>query len=137
MKMTRVFTLLMLSAIHAGIVSAQRKGSDEKPNILIIVPDDLGWSDVGYNGSYIRTPHIDRLAREGIRLDHHYVMTTCTHTRVSLMTGKYPSRYGVLGPDYGEVIYAGEPTLASVLSDNGYTASISGSGLWASRRIRR
>jgi arylsulfatase A-like enzyme len=100
--------------------------SPNKPNIIIIIPDDLGWSDVGYNGSSIKTLNLDNLAKSGIRLDQHYVMTTCTPTRVSLMTGRYPSRYGITGPDYGEVIDLGDLTLASVLSENGYYTSIAG-----------
>jgi arylsulfatase A-like enzyme len=98
----------------------------EKPNILIIIPDDLGWRDVGYHGSEIKTPNIDKLAESGVRINQHYVMPTCTPTRVSLMTGKYPSRYGITGPDYGEVIDLGDPTLASVLKENGYFTAIAG-----------
>jgi arylsulfatase A-like enzyme len=97
-----------------------------KPNILIIIPDDLGWSDVGFHGSVVKTPNIDKLAESGVRLNQHYVMPTCTPTRVSLMTGKYPSRYGIMGPDYGEVIDLGDPTLASVLQENGYFTAIVG-----------
>lgn len=100
--------------------------SPDKPNIVVIIPDDLGWSDVGYHGSVIKTPNIDKLAKSGIRLEQHYVMPTCTPTRVSLMTGKYPSRYGVTGPDYGEVIDLGDPTLASVLRENDYFTAIAG-----------
>lgn len=100
--------------------------SAEKPNILIIISDDLGWNDVGYHGSEIKTPNIDKLAETGICLEQHYAMPTCTPTRVSLMTGKYPSRYGILGPDYGEVINLGDPTLASILSENGYFTAIAG-----------
>ncbi len=86
----------------------------------------MGWSDVGYHGSEIKTPNIDKLAESGIRINQHYVMPTCTPTRVSLMTGKYPSRYGITGPDYGEVIDLGDPTLASVLQENGYFTAIAG-----------
>ena len=100
--------------------------TNELPNILIIVPDDLGWNDVGYHGSEIKTPNIDKLAKSGLRFDQHYVMPTCTPTRVSLMTGKYPSRYGILGPDYGEVIDLGDPTLASIIKENGYFTAIAG-----------
>ncbi len=98
----------------------------EKPNILIILPDDLGWADVGYHGSDVRTPNIDKLARSGITFNQHYVMPTCTPTRVCLITGLYASRYGVLGPAYGEVIDLGDPTLPSLLSDNGYFTAIAG-----------
>lgn len=97
-----------------------------RPNIIIIVPDDLGWNDVGYHGSEIKTPNIDKLANSGLRLNQYYVMPTCTPTRVSLMTGKYPSRYGITGPDYGEVIDLGDPTLASILSENSYFTAIAG-----------
>ncbi len=97
-----------------------------KPNIIFILPDDLGWADVGYHGSEIKTPNIDQLARSGKIFSQHYVMPTCTPTRVSLMTGKYPSRYGILAPDYGEVIDMGDPTLASMLSDLGYFTAIDG-----------
>jgi len=98
----------------------------QQPNIIIIVPDDMGWSDVGYNGSEIKTPNIDKLVESGIRLNHHYVMPTCTPTRVCLMTGLYPSRYGVTAPDYGEVIDQEDPTLASLLAENGYSTAIAG-----------
>jgi arylsulfatase A-like enzyme len=97
-----------------------------KPNILIIIADDLGWCDVGFHGSEIRTPNIDKLAKTGICFSQHYAMPTSTPTRVSLMTGKYPSRYGVISPDYGEVIDLGDPTLASILAENGYFTAISG-----------
>jgi arylsulfatase A-like enzyme len=102
--------LLAFSATGNNAES-QKNASSPKPNILIIIPDDLGWSDVGYHGSVVKTPNIDKLAETGVRLEQHYVMPTCTPTRVSLMTGKYPSRYGITGPDYGEVIDLGDPTL--------------------------
>ena len=97
-----------------------------KPNFIVILPDDLGWNDVGYHGSFVKTPHIDQLAAEGVKLEQHYVMPTCTPSRVSLITGKYPSRYGVLSPAYGEVIDMGDPTLASLLQEKGYSTAIAG-----------
>ncbi|RIH64358.1 arylsulfatase [Mariniphaga sediminis] len=125
--------LLSLSIVGLLTFSAAGNVKDSRqqklplqPNILIIIPDDLGWSDVGYHGSVVKTPHIDKLAATGIRLEQHYVMPTCTPTRVSLMTGKYPSRYGIVAPDYGEVIDLGDPTLASVLKENGYFTAIAG-----------
>ena len=101
-------------------------GTTDKPNILIILADDMGWADVGYHGSDVRTPNIDKLAKTGIMFQQHYVMPTCTPSRVSLMTGLYPSRYGVLGPAYGEVIDIGDPTMASILSEHGYFTAIAG-----------
>ncbi len=115
-------------ALSAGSNPKSKKVSPSsvKPNIIIIIPDDLGWNDVGYHGSEIKTPNIDKLAKSGMRLNQYYVMPTCTPTRVSLMTGKYPSRYGITGPDYGEVIDLGDPTLASILSKNDYQTAIAG-----------
>src|SRR5690554_2650837 len=109
-----------------GVTNKTVAQTNELPNILIIVPDDLGWNDVGYHGSGIKTPNIDKLAKSGLRFDQQYVMPTCTPARVSLMTGKYPSRYGILGPDYGEVIDLGDPTLASIFKENGYFTAIAG-----------
>lgn len=96
------------------------------PNIIVIIPDDLGWADIGYNGSEILTPHLDQLANTGIKMNQHYVMPTCTPTRVSFLTGKYPSRYGILGPDYGEVIDVGDPTISSLFQQEGYRTAIAG-----------
>lgn len=109
-----------------AFIQAQAPDKVDKPNIIVILPDDLGWNDVGYHGSFIQTPHMDRLAAKGTVLTQHYVMPTCTPSRVSLITGKYPSRYGVLAPAYGEVIDMGDPTLASMLQDLGYHTAIAG-----------
>ena len=67
----------------------------EKPNIIIILADDLGWGDVGYHRSKIKTPNLDRLADEGIRLTRFYVAPVCSPTRAGLLTGKYPNRFGI------------------------------------------
>ncbi len=69
---------------------------DPRPNILIFLVDDLGWNDVGYHGSEIRTPRIDRLAREGVRLGRFYVTPICTSTRAGFLTGRSPMRYGLI-----------------------------------------
>lgn len=65
-----------------------------QPHILLLLVDDLGWSDVGYHGSKIRTPNVDKLASEGVILDSYYVQPYCTPTRGSLMTGRYPIHTG-------------------------------------------
>jgi len=123
---TLTTVMLVVTSIGCNEISKEWRLSSDDPNIVFIIPDDLGWSDVGYHGSDIKTPNIDKLAKEGVRLNQNYVMPTCTPTRVSLMTGKYASRYGVTGPDYGEVIDLGDPTLASLLSKNGYFTAIAG-----------
>ena len=67
----------------------------ERPNIVILVADDLGWKDVGFHGAGFATPNIDRIAKEGAELARFYVMPVCSPTRVALMTGRYPIRYGL------------------------------------------
>ena len=64
------------------------------PNIVLTVIDDLGWSDVGFQGSVIHTPNINRLAAEGVILDNYYVQPLCTPTRSTLMSGRYPIHTG-------------------------------------------
>lgn len=102
------------------------KSGGRRPNIVFIIADDMGWADIGYHGSEIQTPNLDALARTGIRFDHHYVAPTCTPTRVGLMTGRYPSRYGVVAPAYGDIFDDDTVTLAAALKRCGYRAAISG-----------
>jgi len=100
----------------------------ERPNILFILADDLGWGDVGFHGSPIRTPNIDQLANEGLELAHHYVCPMCTPTRASLLTGRYPSRFGphATVPSNSPVFPDGYLTLATVLRDAGYDTGLFG-----------
>ncbi len=65
------------------------------PNVIIMLADDLGWADVGYRGSDIATPNIDRLAKEGMRLERFYATPFCSPTRAALMTGRDPIKMGV------------------------------------------
>ena len=99
-----------------------------KPNILYILADDLGWGDVGYHGSAIRTPNIDRLVETGVELDQHYVCPMCTPTRASLMTGRHPGRFGrhATVPSNAPVLPDGYETLATSLREAGYTTGLFG-----------
>jgi arylsulfatase B len=81
------------TALTATSVSAQQAAL--RPHIVYIVADDLGWKDVGFHGSDIKTPNIDKLAKEGASLEQFYVQPMCTPTRAALMTGRYPFRYGL------------------------------------------
>lgn len=69
--------------------------TSKKPNIIIILADDLGWGDVGFHGSAIKTPHLDRLSKEGVILNRYYTAPICSPTRAGLMTGRYPNRVGI------------------------------------------
>ena len=83
--------LLCLASIHA----VRTASAADVPHILYVTADDLGWKDVGYHGSTIRTPTIDRLAKEGARLESFYVQPFSSQTRAAVMTGRYPMRYGL------------------------------------------
>ncbi len=70
--------------------------TDQKPNIVLVLADDLGWADVGFHGATdIQTPVIDKLAAEGMRLDSFYAQPMCTPSRAAFLTGRYPMRYGM------------------------------------------
>jgi arylsulfatase A-like enzyme len=71
------------------------QAAGEQPNIIIMVADDLGWSDVGFHGGPIDTPALDRLAAEGMELSRFYTTPICSPTRAALMTGRDPMRLGV------------------------------------------
>ena len=99
-------------------------GADSRPSVIILLADDLGYGDVGFHGSDIATPNIDRIANEGVRLESFYACPMCTPTRAGLMTGRYPLRFGlmrsVIPPqrDYG--LDPSEETLAEVFQQGGY-----------------
>lgn len=105
----------------------------EKPNIIVIIADDLGWGDVSCNGtSDVPTPNIDRLVAEGLRFTSGYCSaSTCTPTRFSLLTGTYAFRVkgtGIAAPNAPAIIQPGTETIASILRRAGYaTAAI---GKW-------
>lgn len=90
MKFTRFFMLAALCCSAAFL-----QAEDSRPNIVIIVADDLGWADVGFRGSKIETPSLDQLAQEGMVLDRFYTAPICSPTRAALMTGRDPIRLGV------------------------------------------
>ena len=100
------------------------------PNIVYILVDDLGWADVGFHGSDIRTPTIDQLAAGGAQLDAFYVQPMCTPTRAALMTGRYPLRYGlqsfVILPEQAYGLPVDEKLLPQTLKEAGYDTAIIG-----------
>ena len=88
--MSKYFFLLTSILLTNNVISS--------PNILIILADDLGWNDVSYHGSEIKTPNIDKLISSGVELDRFYVQPTCSPTRAELMTGKSAMRIGITRP---------------------------------------
>lgn len=99
-----------------------------RPNILYVVCDDLGWSDVGWHQGFAKTPVLDRLVSQGVELDQHYVQPVCTPTRTALMSGRYPGRFGpqALVPNNLRAMPTGTTTLASALKSLGYSTYQSG-----------
>lgn len=101
-----------------------------RPNIVFLLADDLGSYDVGWRGSQIKTPHLDKLALAGCRLEQFYVQPVCSPTRAALMTGRYPFRYGlqvgVVRPWARYGLALEERTLPQALSEVGYQTAIVG-----------
>jgi arylsulfatase A-like enzyme len=95
-----LFTGLALALVFATPLAAQAPAADAPPNIVLIITDDLGYADIGsYGARDIRTPNLDRLARQGVRFTDFYAnATTCTPTRAGLITGRYQQRYGIEVP---------------------------------------
>lgn len=95
-----------------------------RPNVVILLADDLGWNAVGYHSQWMETPNIDRLASQGIELDRFYVAPMCTPTRAGLLTGRYPIRFGlarsVISPYRNFGLPIEERTLADALGEAGY-----------------
>jgi hypothetical protein len=124
--MPRVITLLLVFSVTVLIAAAA-----DRPNIVLIYADDLGFGDVSCNGAKARlTPNVDRLARQGLNFtDAHSTSATCTPSRYALLTGEYPWRKqgtGVLPGDARLIIEPGRATLASVLKAAGYRTGVVG-----------
>jgi arylsulfatase A-like enzyme len=89
------FVATLAPTAFAAATSAAAQQAAPRPHIVYIVADDLGWKDVEFHGSDIKTPNIDKLAQEGARLEQFYVQPMCTPSRAALLTGRYPCRYGL------------------------------------------
>lgn len=95
--------------------------ASESPNMILIMADDMGWGDPGYNGNkIIKTPHLDQMSREGIRFSRFYAASSvCSPTRGACLTGRHPYRYGVYSANVGH-LKTDEISLAEILRDRGY-----------------
>ncbi|MFN8390727.1 MAG: arylsulfatase [Bdellovibrionota bacterium] len=126
------FAALSLALIQPCFAESEKPAAAKaaKPNILYIVSDDLGWKDVGFHGSDIRTPNLDKLAANGAELNQFYTQPLCTPSRAALMTGRYPFRYGLQtgvilgGQTYG--LATDEYLLPQALKSVGYKTAIVG-----------
>lgn len=118
------------AVLLAGALAAGAAEEAPRPNIVFLLADDLGWADVGFHGSEIKTPNIDRLAAAGARLESFYALPVCTPTRCALMTGRHPIRYGrqfnVLRPGSRVGLSLDERLLPEALRDAGYATALVG-----------
>ena len=95
--------MVVLWAIFVSVegVTVNKRGSlGEQPNIVLIVADDYGFHDVGYHGSQIQTPTLDKLAVDGVKLENYYVQPICSPTRSQLMSGRYQVRFLIYLTDF-------------------------------------
>jgi len=108
--------------------SSSTRSIKNKPNVIVIISDDQGWADIGYNNPKAYTPHLNALAAQGATFAHHYVMPQCTPTRVAVMTGRYPGRFGpqALQANNVPAFPLGTPTLASMFKACGYETYLCG-----------
>src|SRR5687768_1899069 len=125
--------ILSIAFFTAFILGANAQNTSKKPNIILILVDDMGYSDLGAYGSEIQTPNIDKLASGGLRLREFYNNSICAPTRASLLTGQYQHKAGVgyfnvnLGlPAYQGYLNKESLTVAEVLRNNGYSTLMSG-----------
>jgi arylsulfatase A-like enzyme len=120
-------TLGLTIVLLAGACRRQPSGAG-RPNVVIVLTDDQGYGDAGFNGNpFIRTPHLDRLAEQSTQFVHFYVSPVCAPTRSSLLTGRHSLRTGVRDTYNGGAIMATEEvTMAEMLRDAGYRTGVFG-----------
>ncbi|MGN6546794.1 MAG: sulfatase-like hydrolase/transferase [Aureliella sp.] len=106
--------------------SLARAVAPEKPNVVFIMADDLGWGDVGFHGGNAPTPHLDKLASESLELAQHYVAPVCSPTRTGLLTGRCWSRFGVTKPINVRALPWDTVTLPRALQSVGYDTCLTG-----------
>jgi hypothetical protein len=133
MKSARLFIAFFLAILFLSlecVFPASAREETQPPNIVYIMADDLGRKDVGFHGSDIQTPNIDKLAKDGVILEQFYAQPMCTPTRAALMTGRYPHRYGLqtaVIPSAGKYgLSTDEWLLPQALKEAGYTTAIVG-----------
>ncbi len=120
--MKNAFLSFILSAVFVSNTPAadQAEGDIERPNIILLMGDDHGWEETGYNGHPdVKTPVLDEMAATGLRLDRFYAAhPSCSPTRGSVLTGRHPNRYGTFSP--GCSLRPEEITIGHLLGKAGY-----------------
>ena len=129
-----IYVLTLVGSVLFLEGKAQQTGANKKPNIVLILADDMGFSDIGCYGGEVQTPAIDQLAKEGVRYKQFYNAARCCPTRASLLTGLYPHQAGMgwmAAADMGTPAYQGNlndnaVTIAEVLKTAGYRTYMTG-----------
>src|SRR5579883_2284599 len=124
-------TLPALAAVLAAFPPPPAAAADRPPNLVVVYADDLGYGDVGcFGAKNWNTPHIDSLARDGVRFTSYYAaQPVCSASRAALLTGCYPNRLGIhgaLGPKATHGLHPDEATLADLLRRKGYATGMVG-----------
>ena len=105
--MTRITNLILAALLLSPLAALHAANAPSRPNIVVILVDDMGFSDIGCYGSEIPTPNLDKLAAGGLRFTQFYNTGRCCPTRASLLTGLYPHQAGVghmtAGPGRGRI----------------------------------
>jgi len=126
----RLIAFITIGVPAVSALATAAGAADRKPNIVYILADDLGWKDVGFHGSDIKTSNLDALAANGMRLEQFYAQPMRTPTRAALMTGRYPFRYGLQTAVIASAHTYGLPTdewlLPQALKEAGYETAIIG-----------
>lgn len=126
-KAAAVICVMLASFILAVPAEAAGNDSKKKPNIILCMADDLGWGDVAYNGNkHIKTPHLDTMCENGLRLDRFYTASPlCSPTRASCLTGRCPLRGGILAA-HTNGLRQGEISVAKLAKSKDYATGIFG-----------
>lgn len=114
--------ILALMACSSPSNTDQQPSINNRPNIILMMSDDQGWGDVGYNGHpHLKTPHLDQMAKDGVEFTRFYsASSVCSPTRGSVLTGRHPMRYGICHANCGHMLPE-EITLAELVKEAGYT----------------
>ncbi len=131
MSLRRIYIYFVAASVILPLQSCTEQEINETPNVVIIFTDDQGYGDVGSFGAYqFTTPHLDKMAQEGMRFTHFYsAQGVCSASRAGLLTGCYPNRIsfsGALMPWSKHGLHKDETTIAEMLHDNGYATCIVG-----------
>jgi len=125
MALRTALEALRLAGVLLGLTAGLAALAAERPNVVLMLADDLGWGDLSIHGGTIPTPRLDRLFREGVRLDHFMAWCVCSPSRAMLLTGRHPFRVGS-GPECGGELAREEHTIAEVFRAHGYRTGVFG-----------